>query len=148
MNRSKTRSKQICAFLMLATAAAVIAPLPTPSPVGPAVARAEEHKGAKHDLGSKEVGGYKVQVTQVGDVKAGGETVFLLTITGGAKPKAVRAWVGVSSAEGSAKGKADLDEKEWDVHVEAPKPIPAKSQAWVEVETATGKVKVAFDYKG
>ncbi|MEZ0267025.1 MAG: hypothetical protein ACAI43_20025 [Phycisphaerae bacterium] len=108
----------------------------------------EEHKGEKKDLGSKEVAGYTVKVTQVGDVKPGEEAVFLLVVSGGAgKPKAIRAWVGVESAEGSAKTKAEDEEKEWHAHVESPKPVPDKSQLWLEVEAADGKKKVAFDYK-
>jgi hypothetical protein len=109
---------------------------------------AEEIKGVRKDLGSKEVAGYTIKVTQTGDVKAGEETVFLLVLTGGAgKPKAIRGWVGVESAEGSTKVKCEDEDKEWHAHVEVPKPIPDKSQLWLEVETADGKKKVAFDYK-
>jgi hypothetical protein len=109
----------------------------------------EEHKGEKKDLGSKEIAGYAIKVTQVGDVKPGEESVFLLVVSGGGttKPKAIRAWVGVESAEGSAKTKAEDEDKEWHAHVETPKPIPDKSQLWLEVETADGKSKVAFDYR-
>jgi hypothetical protein len=55
--------------------------------------------------------------------------------------------VGIASAEGSAKGKAVAEGEEWHAHVEVPKPIPDKSQLWVEIETDAGKKKAAFDYK-
>ena len=118
----------------------------TPRPVG--LAEKDEPKGEKKDLGKKEIGGYTIQATQVGDVKAGEEAMFILVLSGGAgKPTAIRTWVGVESAEGSIKEKAEDEEKEWHAHVKVSKPIPAKSKFWVEVETAAGKKKGSFDYK-
>jgi len=117
---------------------------------------ADDHAGHAHDeksskgraLGSKEIAGYTVKVMQESDVKAGGEGAFAIVLSGkNEKPKAIRAWVGVQSAEGSTKGKAVAEGDEWHAHVEVPDPIPAKSQFWVEIETAAGKVKAAFDYK-
>ncbi len=36
----------------------------------------------------------------------------------------------------------------WHTHAEIPKPIPAGSKFWAEVEPATGdKFKVSFDFK-
>jgi hypothetical protein len=135
-------------FAVLAATAGLLAPA-SPLRAGvPAAPLVQEHKGEKKDLGSKEVAGYTVKVTQIGDVKAGEETIFTLVVSGGTgKPKAIRAWLGVEGAEGSAKTKCEDEEKEWHAHVEVPKPIPDKSQLWLEVETADGKKKVAFDHK-
>lgn len=108
----------------------------------------DEHKGEKKDLGKKEIGGYTVQVAQVGDVKAGEEAVFVITLSGGSgKPKAIRGWVGVESGERSIKSKAEDEEKEYHLHHEVSKPMPAKSMLWVEVETSAGKKKGSFALK-
>jgi hypothetical protein len=146
--------KRIVLSLAVFTATAgPIAPAVVLRAAAPDVARVladkeEDIKGERKELGSKEVAGYTVKVTQAGDVKAGEEAVFLLVLSGGAgKPKAIRAWVGVESAEGSTKGKCEDEEKEWHAHVEAPKPIPDKAQFWLEVETPDGKKKVSWDYK-
>ena len=108
----------------------------------------DEHKGEKKDLGKKEIGGYTVQVAQVGDVKAGEEAVFVITLSGGSgKPKAIRGWVGIESGERSIKSKAEDEGKEFHLHHEVSKPIPPKSKLWIEVETASGKQKGSFAYK-
>jgi hypothetical protein len=108
----------------------------------------DDHKGEKKDLGKQQVGGFTVQVTQVGDVKPGEEAVFVITVSGGTgKPKAVRGWVGVESGERSIKTKAEDEEREWHLHHQVSKPIPANCKLWVELETSSGKQKVAFDLK-
>lgn len=108
----------------------------------------DQHKGTMKELGSREIAGYTVKVTQESEVTAGEEAAFAIALSGKKdKPRAVRAWVGVQDAEGSVKGKAVAAGEEWHAHVEVPKPIPAKSQFWVEIETDAGKKKVAFDYK-
>ena len=108
----------------------------------------DEHKGERKDLGKKEIGGYTVQVAQVGEVKAGEEAVFVITLSGGGgKPKAIRGWVGVESGERSIKSKAEDEEKEYHLHHEVSKPMPAKSMLWVEVETSAGKKKGSFALK-
>ena len=108
----------------------------------------EEHKGEKKDLGSKKVGSFNVQVTQVGDVKSGEETILIIKPKGDGEPKAVRAWIGVESGQGSIKTKAEEEkEGEWHAHHKVSKPLPAKSKLWVELETAAGKQRASFDYK-
>ena len=108
----------------------------------------EEHKGEKKDLGKLKVGTYEVQVTQVGDVKAGEEAIFVIKPKGEGEPKAVRAWVGVETGQGSIKTKAEEEkEGEWHAHHKVSKPMPAKSKLWIELETAAGKPKAAFDLK-
>ena len=108
----------------------------------------EEHKGEKKDLGTKKVGGFQVQVTQIGDVKAGEEAIFIIRPKGEGEPKAVRAWVGIESGQGSIRTKAEEEkEGEWHAHHKVSKPMPAKSKLWVELETAAAKPKASFDMK-
>lgn len=105
----------------------------------------DEHAGPKADLGKQEIAGYNVAVTQHGVIKPGGEVAYEIVITGGAgKPKAVRAWFGVESAEGSVKTKAVEKEKFWDADLELPAKLPDGSKFWVEVEAADGKKRAAF----
>ena len=107
-----------------------------------------EHKGAKKDLRKQKVGAYEVQVTQVGEVKAGEEAIFIITPKGEAEPKAVRAWVGVESGKGSIKTKAEREkEGKWHAHHTVSKPLPTDSKLWIELETANGKQKGSFDLK-
>jgi hypothetical protein len=139
-------------LFLTAVTAGLLAPAPAIRAAAPnralAENKAEEIKGERKELGSKDVAGYTVKVTQAGDVKAGEEALFLLVLSGGAgKPRAIRAWVGVENAEGSTKGKCEDEEKEWHAHVEVPQPIPDKCQLWLEVETDAGKKKVSFDYR-
>jgi hypothetical protein len=105
----------------------------------------DEHKGKRTELGKQEIAGYTVAVTQIGEPKAGGELSYEIVVTGGAgKPKAVRAWYGIESAEGSTKAKAVETEKFWDADLELPAKLPDKSACWIEIETADGKKKASF----
>lgn len=127
------------------------APTP-PSKTVPATS-ASAPKTAEHGrlpLGDKTVGSLKLVATMDEPISAagGGEGAFDLVITGG-KPKAVRFWVGVESAEGSVKAKAEEETTDnWHTHAEVPKPLPAGSKFWSEVEPPTGApFKVSFDLK-
>ncbi|MEZ0263862.1 MAG: hypothetical protein ACAI43_03975, partial [Phycisphaerae bacterium] len=122
---------------------------PTGTAATPAKPEKDEHPN-QVALGETTVGGLKLKAMQDEPIKAGGEGAFDLLITGypaGGKPKAVRFWVGVESGDGSTKAKAEEETPDnWHTHVEVPKPIPAGSKFWAEVEPATGaKVKVSFD---
>jgi hypothetical protein len=106
---------------------------------------ADDHKGPKVDLGKQDIAGYSVAVTQYGEVKPGASMSYEIVLSGGAgKPKAVRAWYGVESAEGSVKAKAVEQAKYWDADLELPEKLPDGSKLWVEVETNAGKKKAAF----
>jgi hypothetical protein len=127
---------------------------PTPATnTAPAPAPATKPTEGQHNripLGETTVGALKLVATMDAPIKAsgGGEGAFDLVITGG-KPKAVRFWVGTENAEGSTRAKAEEETKDnWHVHVEVPKPLPAGSKFWAEVEPPTGDpVKVSFDVK-
>jgi hypothetical protein len=107
------------------------------------------HAGPKHDLGKQAVAGYTLQVSQLGAVTAGEEAIFIITVSGGTgEPKAIRAWVGVESGEGSIRTAAEEEkEGEWHAHHKVSKPLPAKSKLWLEVESAAGKKKASLDFK-
>jgi len=110
---------------------------------------ADDHGHGEHkDLGTTTVAGLKFQVYQMGKVE-GKEGIFGIVLAKGIKaPEAIRVWVGVSSAEGSVKTRAEGKGPVYDLHVELPNPMPAKAQFWVEVQPVEGKKqKAAFDIK-
>ena len=112
------------------------------------------HSGKIIELGSATIGGFDVKLTRDADpIVAGGEGAFDATITGGTgNIAAVRFWVGTADAKGSMKAKAEIeDPKEpnrWHTHAEVPKPMPADSKLWVEVENDKGEKSTgSFDLK-
>ena len=106
----------------------------------------DSHAGEKHDLGTRQAGGYSLKATQIGEVEPGGETVFEIVPSGGAaKPTAMRVWVGTETAEGSTKARAEAGDADYHAHVEIPAKLPPGSKLWVELETASGRPKASFD---
>lgn len=105
--------------------------------------------GPKTELGSQTAAGMTITAIREGDVTPGGEATFDISVTGGtAKAAAVRLWVGAQDAKGSIKAKGEAEGDGWHAHVEVPKPLPAGSKLWVEVEAAGGeKQVVGFDLK-
>jgi len=105
--------------------------------------------GPKTELGTQSAGGMTIAAAREGDVTPGGEATFDISVSGGSgKPAAVRVWVGAQDGKGSIKGKAEAEGDGWHAHADVPKPLPAGSKLWVEVETAKGeKHVVGFDLK-
>lgn len=103
--------------------------------------------GPTTELGTQSVGGFVVDVSRDGDVTAGGESSFDISITGSAvKPAAVRLWIGAQDGKGSMKAKAEAAADGWHAHVEVPNPMPGESKLWVEIETDKGeKIVTGFD---
>ena len=67
----------------------------------------EEHAGeTSYDLGTAKADRFDIKVTQYGTLKAGGELVFDIEITGGTSD-AVRAWIGTQDAKGSMKARIE-----------------------------------------
>ncbi|MGI8906637.1 MAG: hypothetical protein ACR2IE_09130 [Candidatus Sumerlaeaceae bacterium] len=103
-----------------------------------------------HDLGTTEIAGLKLSITQEAVIESGKEASFDIIIVEGSKaPKNIRAWFGIASAEGSVKTKTESEpDRHYHSHVEVPKKIPAGSRYWVEVEPASGaKAKASFEVK-
>lgn len=103
--------------------------------------------GEAHDLGTTTVAGLKFKTTMAGKAKGGGElAVEVIPEKGQKSPKAVRSWVGNSTARGSVKAKGEKEESAFHLHVEVPKKLMEEYQLWIEVEPAEGKKeKAAFD---
>jgi hypothetical protein len=121
---------------------------PAATQAGSIGAKGDEHTGTKHELGMQTIGGYNVKAARFADLKPGEEAVVELEVTGGAgKPKAVRAWIGTESGEGSAKARGEGKEDDYDIHVEVPATLAADAKLWVEIETGDGKPRGSFDLK-
>lgn len=105
----------------------------------------DDHGPAK-PLGEKSVDGLTVRASRDGDIVAGDEAAVDVWVTGAATPiAAVRFWIGARDGRGSVKAKAELEEDNWHTHIEVPKPLPAGSELWVEIEAEGGKKSlVAF----
>ncbi|PKO20032.1 hypothetical protein CVU37_00745 [candidate division BRC1 bacterium HGW-BRC1-1] len=159
MNNSKTMKAALAAAVtvVMMTGGSVFAqakPGATLDPhaghnhAAPAATGGHAHGDAK-DLGTTTIASLKVNVSQMGDVAAGGHGVFEITPAAGqTDPKAVRVWVGAENGVGSVKAKAAKAGDAYDAHVEVPKALTPESSLWVEVEPATGKKeKVGFTLK-
>ena len=95
------------------------------------------HEDAR-DIGTKDAGPAKVNLTLYGDVKAGFEAVMDVRVEN-MKPEAVRAWVGIASGEGSIRAKLDeRDGGEFHGHVDVPTKLPEGSAVWIELEAPDG----------
>lgn len=100
-------------------------------------------------LGKVTAGGYDVEASAGGEVKAGGELHVNVKVSGGAsKVVAVRVWVGLEDGAGSTKSKADAEDGGHHGHAEIPDPMPAGSKLWVEIENEKHEtVKASFTLK-
>jgi hypothetical protein len=110
----------------------------------------DHHHGPEHALGTLDIGGFKVAVNQMGDVKPGGEGDFHVKVTGGTgKVTALRAWVGAQDGKGSSKVTAKMEgEGSFDAEMDVPDPIPAGGKVWIELEVDGGKkAQGSIDFK-
>ncbi len=105
-------------------------------------APAEDDHHNEVSIGTVEIGGAVVGLAQGhGKMKAGDEShldVKLPTNDRGAT--IVRAWVGTSDRTKSlvAKGAYDASHNDYDVHADAPDPLPEGVQWWIEIEKPDG----------
>lgn len=100
-------------------------------------------------LGDAVAGEYTVIAKREGEIKAGSDVGFDITVVGPADGyTAVRVWVGVESGDGSMKARADRTGETWHAHAEAPAVLPEGSKVWVELELKSGdKLTASFDIK-
>jgi len=103
-----------------------------------------ELHGEAHELGSLQVAGFEMKVTQLGHVEAGHEAAFDVEFTK-AVPLAVRAWIGIESAKGSRKAKLEMEDGKMHAHVEAPAELPDNCQLWLEIDLDSGPERGAID---
>jgi hypothetical protein len=100
------------------------------------------------EVGTVTAGTYSVHVLQEGSAVAPGATTrFILKLTGGSATS-VTGWVGIESAEGSAKKLAvyDSGDGDYDDDVVAPTPIPGGAKYWFEIDIAGVKQVGSIDY--
>lgn len=166
MLHALTRTRPL--YLTLLTLTALLAgcdkdPAPGPAAPGGTTAAQDDHdhvegddheheEGDEHDhgpvkqLGEKSADGLTIRASRQGDIVEGDDAPVDVSVTGAAKPiAAVRFWIGARDARGSVKAKAELEKDNWHSHVEVPKPLPAGSELWVEIEAEGGKkTAVAF----
>lgn len=113
-----------------------------PPPSVPAAPMVEDH-GPPRPLGKVNLGGMEIEVILLGEVTGGGANIDLAFPAGARMPSAARGWVGIETAVGSRKallhkeGATDMHG-----HLDVPKPPPAGSQIWIEIE-ADGKTSAA-----
>lgn len=99
----------------------------------------EGHAHAATALGEVKVGTYTVKV-EAAAIESGKEAEIDLTFGDGvALPGTVRGWIGIESGVGSMKAKFGKEGATgMHSHVEVPKPLPAGSMLWLEIEGASG----------
>ncbi|MDA1264010.1 MAG: hypothetical protein O2816_02900 [Planctomycetota bacterium] len=102
---------------------------------------AHEH-GEEVSLGTAAVGDLTCEFAQGhGAVVAGGEGHLVVKIKGGDGGKStVRAWIGTKDRGASLVGLGEYaaSHDDYDIHAEAPDPLPADVMWWVEVEKPDG----------
>ena len=117
-------------------------PAPAPAPSGDGHDHdhgGEGHShGDEHALGTVEIGGVTLTITQDGDVAGGKEASFDIAVTTGTAPTAVRAWIGAEDGAGSVKAKAEKESAGFHAHVDAPATLAADAKLWIELELADG----------
>jgi hypothetical protein len=108
----------------------------------------DHHEGPKHPLGELDLGnGLKATVAQIGDVAAGKEGVFEVSLTRDGKPVTgaeLEGYVGDENGKelgAPSRGEWMADEKVYDVHGEMPKNLPDKLYFWVRVRDGGKELK-------
>ena len=102
--------------------------------------------GEEHPLGEVKVGAFTAEVTQEGEIAAGGEVGFDIDFPADQAPTAtVRIWLGTASGAGSRKTKLALKDGGAHAHVDAPAEVTDATQLWIEIEMADGNQTAAID---
>jgi hypothetical protein len=128
------------------------APAATGDPKKPAPATGH-HSGKVIELGSATIGPYKVRAARDdGDIKNAADAPIDVWVDGTPKVETVRFWIGTQDAKGSIKARAAIEfpdqPNHWHTHAEIPKPLPADSRLWVEIEGEKGATSVgSFELK-
>lgn len=138
----------LCLSLCLTFTACGADPVKTPSTsggTGTTTPHDDEH-GERKPLGNLTIGAHTFAVIQSGTIEAGQQGNLDLEFPAGKPvPGTVRAWVGIESGVGSMKAKLGPEgDRGVHGHLAVPKPIPAGSMIWIEIEdgatTARGSI--------
>ena len=108
------------------------------------------HSGQRHELGSRKIAGFTVEVVQFGAPTDNvAELVFELDVQGEPAPTAIRLLVRAPDGAESLKVKANkVGDHEYDSHVgELPDQLGEGSVLVVEVETPSGTEELTFPLK-
>lgn len=98
---------------------------------------AEGHgHGTPHDLGTVAVGAATMKVVLSGE--ADHNPALDVTVTEGATPTAIRAWIGSADGRGSTKAKLAGGGAAFHGHLRSPDPLPEGAALWIEAEDANG----------
>lgn len=111
--------------------------------------------GAAVELGTAMIGDWSVRAARdAGAISPGGDAPIDVWLTGGtSKVAAVRFWIGIESAAGSVKARADIENpaqpNHWHTHAEIPNPLPVDARLWVELDIeGVGKKTGSFALNG
>ena len=107
------------------------------------------HAGEEHDLGKKSDGGFDVEVTQIGDPKAGAELVFEVKVLKDGKASGdINITASITDKDGKGgtapKGGEWVEEEQgYDCHCMMPKELKGGEMIWIDVNH--GEAKVGFE---
>ena len=110
-------------------------------PAAPEPSDGEELEIVEHPLGTIEVGGLPVQLTQVGGIAPGKAAYMMVRLPESDRgASVVRAWIGTEERTLSYVGKGAYarSHDDHDLKVFAPDPLPAGARWWIEIETPDG----------
>ena len=94
--------------------------------------------GTAHELGRTEIGGIELQVTFYGEAQVGEECSVDVRLGAGAEQvRAVRAWIGDESGNGTLRRKLD-GSTTLHQHFPIPEGLPENSALWLQVERTDG----------
>ena len=121
-----------------------------PAPGAPKAGGDGQQHGAMADLGFTQIGEFPVKAKR-SKIEPGVEVEIDLEFPAGkALPPIVRGWIGTQDGVGSVKATFGAEgERGMHAHLDVPKPLPAGSKLWVEIEPAgAAKVAGAFNLDG
>ena len=108
----------------------------------------DHHHGETVELGTIDVGTFTIRASRDGEVAAGGDLPVDVWIDGTAPVDAVRFWVGVESAAGSIKARAELEDDHWHTHVAVPAVLPEDSALWIEIQSGDARIAEGISLDG
>ncbi|NUQ34018.1 MAG: hypothetical protein HUU29_03655 [Planctomycetaceae bacterium] len=115
------------------------------------------HEGTRYPLGTKTIGGYDVELTQVKELAPGKEAMYEVKASGGKhklEDLTIRVWLGDTAGNAPfGKTKANFnshpEHRDFDAHITPPanmlEKLTGDVKVWVEVQDKDGTNPAAFD---